>query len=365
MDKTIIALGLMSGTSMDGIDASLLRSDGQENIDIIGNLYLKYDSELKNLLFNYCRKINTLDDLKKNFEQYKNLERKITIQHSKISKMILNKYNMEAQIVGFHGQTLLHKPKENYSIQMGNAKLLSQLLNTNVIYQFRKNDLKHGGEGAPLTPIYHHYLKKKLNIKTAVLFLNLGGIANYTFSNNNLLSAKDIGPGNCLMDMYMKITKKLDYDKNGDLAASGKVDNLLINNILEHEYYNTKEKNSLDIKDFDINFVKGLSPKDAMANLNYFSAKMIYNNIKKNIREESKIILCGGGRKNLTLVNNLKKLFGNNLHNIDDFKIDGDFIESQAFAYLAVRSLYKKTISFPSTTNVKKAITGGEIIKID
>ena len=365
MDKTVIALGLMSGTSMDGIDASLVRSDGEKFIDIIGNLYIKYDSELKNNIFEFSKKIKSIDDLKSNFEDYNSLERKITIKHSEIAQKISNQFNTKINIIGFHGQTILHKPKENYSIQMGNGKLLSQLLNTDVVYQFRKKDLINGGEGAPLTPIYHHNLKKKLKINKPAIFLNIGGIANYTFSKDEYFCAKDAGPGNCLMDLYTKITKNLDYDKDGNLAAAGKVDSSLINNILDHDFYNSKSNHSLDIKDFDINFVKGLPLQDALANLNYFSARIIYENIKRNIKDDYIIILCGGGRKNKTLVSNLKTLFKLNISMIDDFQIDGDFVESQAFAYLSIRSLYKKEISFPNTTRVKLAITGGELIKFN
>ena len=364
MDKTIIALGLMSGTSMDGIDASLVSSDGEKNIDIIGNLYRKYDLELKNSLKEFCQKINNKEDLKVNLIKYKELERQITIEHSKIVSDIIDKFYIKPNIIGFHGQTILHKPKENFSIQMGNGKLLAQLSKIDVVYKFRENDLKHGGEGAPLTPIYHHNIKKKINLNKPLLFLNIGGIANYTFTKNDFFCARDVGPGNCLMDMYIKKVMNLDFDKNGILAASGKIDNSLLNNISEHEYYNSQNKHSLDIRDYDLNFVKGLSTNDAMARLNYFSAKIIYENIKKDLNEEFEIILCGGGRKNLTLVKNLKNLFKNNIYNIDDFKIDGDFIESQAFAYLSIRSLYKKNISFPGTTKVKKSISGGKLIKV-
>ena len=363
MDKTIIALGLMSGTSMDGIDASLIKSDGEENVDIIGNLYLKYDSELKNSLHKYFQKINSLDDLKVNFNEYQKLEKEITIKHSLIAQKIFKEFDIKAKIVGFHGQTILHKPKEKYSIQMGNGKLLSKLLNIDVVYQFRKNDINNDGDGAPLTPVYHHFLKKKLNINKPVLFLNIGGIANYTFSENDSFCAKDVGPGNCLMDTYINKTKNINFDEDGKLASLGKIDKVLINNIFKKEIYNFKNKHSFDVKDFNFNFVKDLSVKDALANLNFFTAKFISENIKKNIKGEFLIILCGGGRKNKTLVSNLKNLLNNALYDIDYFNLNGDFIESQAFAYLSIRSLYKKKISFPSTTRVKNSVTGGEIIK--
>ncbi len=365
MDKTITALGLMSGTSLDGIDASLLRSDGEKDIEVIGNLFSKYDSELKNKLHKFTKNINSIADLNKNLDEFKNLERLITIEHSEIVSKICKNFNIKPDIIGFHGQTILHRPEQSYSIQMGNAKLLSQLSRTSVINQFRKNDLKNGGQGAPLTPVYHHSLKKKLNIEKPVIFLNIGGIANYTFSKSNYFTARDVGPGNCLMDFYMKKIKNIDFDKDGNLAASGKIDYPLINNILEHEFYISKNKYSFDIKDFDINFVKGLSIENAMANLNYFSAKLIYENIKNEIYGDYIILLCGGGRKNKTLVNNLQKCFSNKIYLIDKFNVNGDFIESQAFAYLSIRSLYKKSISFPETTKVKKAITGGDLTKFN
>ena len=362
MDKTINALGLMSGTSLDGIDASLIRSDGEKNIEIHGNLYQEYDSELKKKLYEFCNKIHSAADLISNKDEFELIERIITIKHSEISLKICKKFNFTPKIVGFHGQTILHKPEQKLSVQMGNGRLLSQLLKKDVIYNFRENDLNNGGEGAPLTPIYHHNLINKLNLNSPVIFLNIGGIANYTFSKKNFFTAKDVGPGNYLMDFYLKKNTKFTFDKNGVIAASGKIDFPLVNNFFEHEIYNSKQNHSLDVKDFDINFVKGLSVQDAMACLNFFTAKIISENIR-NLKEKCDIILCGGGRKNKTLVTNLKKLINNNIIDIDSYKIDGDFIESQAFAYLSVRSLYKKNISFPTTTNVLKPVSGGELIK--
>ena len=322
------------------------------------NLYLQYDSELKNRLKNFSSKINSYEDIKANLEEYKKLEREITIKHSEAVSKISNKFNTKSKIIGFHGQTIIHKPQANYSIQMGNAELLCQNSSTDVVYNFRENDIKNGGDGAPLAPIYHHNIKKKFNLKKPVLFLNIGGIANYTFSKDNFFCAKDVGPGNCLMDKYIKKTKNLDFDRNGYIASKGKVDNSLLNNIFEHEFYNSKDKHSLDIKDFDINFVKGLSVEDAMANLNFFTAKFISNKIKVEIKNDFIVLLCGGGRKNETLVHNLKKFIHKPFYNIDQFNIDGDFVESQAFAYLSIRSLYKKDISFPDTTNITKPLSG-------
>ena len=164
------------------------------------------------------------------------------------------------------------------------------------------------------------------------------------------------------MDEYLKKTKGIDYDKNGDIASSGNINKDIINQFYEHEFYNVQQKHSFDRNEFDFSFVKGLEFEDAVATLTYFTALIISQNIKKNFDNEIEIILCGGGRKNLTLVNHIKKLLKYKIKLIDEFNIDGDFIESQAFAYLSIRSYLKKIISYPSTTNVLTPVTGGEII---
>ena len=361
MDNSFIALGLMSGTSLDGIDASIIKSDGENNLDIIDNKYFNYPEEFRKRLSTFILNINNRADIEENISTYKSLERDLTLYHSKISKKILSENNLKVQLIGFHGQTIIHKPKDGYSIQMGDANLLSQELKEKVIYNFRANDIKNNGEGAPLTPIYHKLLIKKFKINNPTLILNIGGISNYTYCFKNILAAKDIGPGNVLIDEYLKKTKGINYDQNGDIASSGNINKDIINQFYEHEFYNVQEKHSFDRKEFDFSFVKGLEFEDAVATLTYFTALIISQNIKKNFDNEIEIILCGGGRKNLTLVNHIKKLLKYKIKLIDEFNIDGDFIESQAFAYLSIRSYLNKIISYPTTTNVLNPVTGGEI----
>jgi len=361
MDNSFIALGLMSGTSLDGIDASIIKSDGEKKLEIIDNIYLGYPNEFKKRLSNFILSVNNESDIKKNINTYKSLEKDLTLYHSRLSNNIIKNNNCEIQLIGFHGQTIIHKPKDGYSVQMGDAGLLSQLLKKKVIYNFRANDINNSGEGAPLTPIYHKLLLKKFRIKNPTLILNIGGISNYTFFANDKISAKDIGPGNVLIDEYLKKTKGIDYDENGDIASSGNINQDIINYFYEHEFYNVEEKHSFDRKEFDFSFVRGLEFEDAVATLTYFTALIITKNIKKNFDIKINIILCGGGRKNMTLVKHLKKLLKYNIKSIDDYNVDGDFIESQAFAYLSIRSFLKKPISYPSTTNVLAPLTGGEI----
>ena len=361
MDNSFIALGLMSGTSLDGIDASIIKSDGENNLDIIDNKYFNYPEEFRKRLSTFILNINNRADIEENISTYKSLERDLTLYHSKISKKIISENNLNIQLIGFHGQTIIHKPKDGYSIQMGDANLLSQELKEKVIYNFRANDIKNGGEGAPLTSIYHKLLIKKFKINNPTLILNIGGISNYTYFFKDTLAAKDIGPGNVLMDEYLKKTKGIDYDKNGDIASSGNINIDIINQFYEHEFYNVQQKHSFDRNEFDFSFVKGLEFEDAVATLTYFTALIISQNIKKNFDNEIEIILCGGGRRNSALVNHIKKLLKYKIKLIDEFSVDGDFIESQAFAYLSIRSYLNKIISYPTTTNVLNPVTGGEI----
>ena len=363
MENSFIALGLMSGTSLDGIDASIIKSDGEDILEIIDNKYESYPDEFKKRLYTFIENINNKEDIKRHINTYKSLERELTIYHIKVSQKIINKKNIKIQLVGFHGQTIIHKPEEGYSIQMGDANFLSQALKQKVIHNFRSNDIKNGGEGAPLVPVYHKLLSKKFQLNKPIVILNIGGISNYTYFYKNELIAKDIGPGNVLIDEYLKKTKGISYDHNGNIALSGNINYDIINQFYEHELYNVKEKHSYDRKEFDFGFVKGLELEDAVATLTYFTAMILAKNLKKISHNEINIILSGGGRKNLTLVNHLNKLLSYKIYLIDELNIDGDFIESQAFAYLSIRSFLKKKLSYPTTTNVLKPVTGGQIFE--
>ncbi len=363
MDNSITSLGLMSGTSLDGIDASIINSDGKSHLEIKANRFYQYKAVFRQKLRDYIKNINSIEDIEKSITEYKNLEKEITLLHSEISKKIISKKTIEVDLVGFHGQTIIHKPKKKYSIQMGNPNLLSQLIQKKVIFNFRKNDIANNGEGAPLAPVYHSLLSKKIFPNESCIFLNIGGISNFTYCNKEEIVARDIGPGNVLLDEYLKKTKNIDFDKNGEIASTGQINMDIINQFIEHDIYSSKDRHSYDRNEFDFNFIKGLIFEDAVATLNYFTALIISNYLNENFENCSNIILCGGGRKNKTLIQNLTNLLKKNIFEIDKFNYDGDFIESQAFAYLAIRSYLKKNISFPSTTKVIKPISGGETFK--
>jgi len=373
MEKNYTSLGLMSGTSMDGIDASIINSNGEDKYDVVFDHYFEYDEEIYRELINIRDKIKSPENLRDNSILLNSLEKKITLFHAKICSQIIEECRLDVDIIGFHGQTIFHSADKKISRQLGDGNLLSNLLRKKVIYNFRKNDIINGGEGAPLAPIFHHLLVKQNAIKLPVCILNIGGIANITIVSTedpNDLKSYDIGPGNCLLDEWVRKHSKKRFDKNGTLAKSGKTNKIILNQAIDN-FDNIKKINNLsfDVKDVDLNFVRGLSLEDGLSTLIEFTASIIHDSIiKENFFIKDKnlnILICGGGRKNLSLVSAIKKKLPKNINLslIDDYKIDGDFVESQAFAYLAIRSYLKKPISFPKTTNVKKPCVGGVLIE--
>ncbi len=369
MKKIYTALGTMSGTSMDGVDVSVIQSDGENKYKVIKDKYFEYPQAIYKHLTKLRDKIKRLKDLKKYLKEIKNIEKEITLFHAKAVNQILKKTKTNIDFIGFHGQTIYHNAKEKISKQLGDGKLLSKITKKTVVYDFRQNDLKNGGEGAPLTPIFHKMLQKKFNIKP-VSFFNIGGILNRTtIWDDGELSAKDEGPGMCLIDKWIRTNSKKRYDKNGNIAKLGKVNEIVLNKYRNSfESSDDPNQRSLDISAFDISFAKGLSLEDGAATLTFHTAEYFITHLELNEAgippgtEKEKIILCGGGRKNKFLVNIIKS-YSKNVKLIDDYGIDGDFVESQAFAYLAIRSYLKLPISFPETTGCLKACTGGEIIR--
>ena len=373
MEKIYTSLGLMSGTSMDGVDASIIKSNGEDKFEVVFDQYFKYDEEIYRELVDIRNKIHSSGDLEINSIILRELERKITLFHATVCKKIISDYPPEIDLVGFHGQTIFHNSIEGISKQLSDANLLSSLLKKKVIYNFRENDMLNGGQGAPLAPIFHQILANQNQIKLPTCILNIGGIANITIITSkdfNDLKSYDIGPGNCLLDEWTRKHSEKRFDKNGELAKIGKTDKAILNQAINNFDNIKNNKNlSLDVKDFDLNFVRGLSIEDGLSTLTDFTASIICQSIIDSINLnkgiELNILACGGGRKNLSLFDsiNSKLPFNMNLSLIDDYKINGDFVESQAFAYLAIRSYLKKIISLPKTTNVNKACSGGILIE--
>ena len=372
MKKNYYSLGLMSGTSMDGVDVSIIKSDGDIEFKGIFNKYFEYNDDFTKKILKIRDKINNSKDLELYAKELNNIEKEITLFHSKVTNEAIKETNSNIDIIGFHGQTIFHSAKEKFSKQLGDGNLLSQETQKKVVYDFRQNDLKNGGEGAPLAPIFHRLISKEIKVKPPLCLINIGGIANITSIESGAISdlrSQDIGPGNCLIDEWIKKNTDKKFDKDGLIAKSGKKDKLILNQALDNND-NLKKNNilSYDIKDFDLSFVRGLSLEDGAATVTEFTGKLladaILNYISKLHSKPRKILICGGGRKNLTLINCIKDNMniGDIVENIDNYGVDGDFIESQAFAYLAIRSFLNLPISFPKTTGCTQPSTGGKLV---
>ena len=373
MSKSFYSLGLMSGTSMDGVDVSIINSDGNAKFKGILNKYFEYSEDLHKKLTSVRDKINSSKDIEIYSKELDLLQKEITLFHSKAVNEAVKEIDFNIDIIGFHGQTIFHNADEKISKQLGDGNLLSQLVKKKVVYNFRQNDLINGGQGAPLAPIFHKTISKEIKIDPPLCILNLGGIANITAiesDENSALVSCDIGPGNCLIDEWVRKKTEKKYDKDGSIAKLGKTNSVILNQALDnHQSLKTKNILSYDYKDFDLNFVRELSLEDGSATITEFTGSVLGEGIldflNKLGSKSRKILVCGGGRKNLSLMESIKKKLTekHTIENIDNHGIDGDFVESQAFAYLAIRSSLKLPISFPKTTGCKEESIGGVLVE--
>jgi len=378
-NKLYTAIGLMSGTSMDGVDVSLIRSDGINQFINVLDEYFEYNESLQQQLIELRNLISNINDLKLYSSRLNELEREMTLFHSKIVIDISSKYQDEVDFVGFHGQTIFHNPEQKISKQLGDGKLMSQLVKKKIIYNFRQEDMINKGQGAPLTPIFHNLLSKKINenhqIDFPICFLNIGGISNITkiikedekLEDN--IEAFDSGPGNCMIDEWVRKNSKNNFDENGSIAKSGKIDQLILNQAIDNFQIDKFDK-SLDVKNFDISFVRGLSLEDGCATITNFTAYLIAKGIEHsngNNIKPIKYLICGGGRRNTFLIQSIKDYLSHkqniSLNSIDDYSLNGDYIESQAFGYLSIRSFLNLPISYPKTTGCKTPTVGGVLVK--
>ena len=386
MKKIYTALGLMSGTSGDGVDASIIKSDGNTYYEVILDKYYKYTDEIYNEFHSLKKAKDDRNDYERFLSDYEKtlffLEAKITLFHVDLVNEIIKDSKIDIDLIGFHGQTIWHDPEGGFSRQLGNGKLLSKSTQKTVIYDFRANDLKNHGQGAPLVPIFHKLLIEQNKLNLPVTILNIGGISNITSVNKSKeMISSDVGPGNCLIDQWIRLNSDKLIDKDGLIARSGKINISILKKALDSFYSSfVRGKRSYDVSDFDLLFVKDLSIEDGAATLTEFTADIIITKMLMDIDKiddpidvyaptpKDNIYICGGGRKNQFLIERIKfcSLRSNTKHRIniiDDLGVDGDFIESQAFGYLAIRSYLGLPISFPETTGCIKPCTGGVIIK--
>ena len=359
MNDNLWSLGLMSGTSLDGIDAALIKTDGNEILEIGQWLTVPFTDELRTRIRDaiYMR-----GDILK-------LEHELTLAHVDAVKALLKQAALKPRdinIIGFHGQTLAHRPHEGITWQIGDASLFAEKTGIPVIADFRRRDVAAGGQGAPLVPLYHAALVKHMELPVAII--NIGGISNITWigrsenTDNDILAldiiAFDTGVGNVLLNEWALQHTGETHDENGKLALAGKANEEIINNYLADKFFAIHPPKSLDRNYFTLDALAGLSAEDGAATLAEFTARSIMEAGKHFPTPAKHWYISGGGRHNPAIMQNLIRLL-KDVKPVETLGWYGDALEAQAFAYLAVRSLKKLPLSLPTTTGVNKAVTGG------
>lgn len=358
-EETRWALGLMSGTSLDGIDAALIRTDGEYIHEFGAWLTIPYDEQMKAIL---RAAVFGRGDLLM-------AEHVMTMKHAEAVKALLDKANLtykDVQVIGFHGQTVAHRPEEDLTWQMGDGALLAEKTKIDVVCDFRRRDIAAGGEGAPLVPLYHAALSRHMELPIAVL--NIGGIANVTWigrserAGSELMAldilAFDTGPGNVMLNEWAHAKTGVDYDLNGKLAFAGKVDPTVLTELIGNSYFTKHPPKSLDRNHFRSDHLENLSPEDGAATLTSFMVESVKQGVRYFPAQPKQWFISGGGRHNPAVMQGLKEALGQ-VYPVESLGWKGDALEAQAFAFLAVRSLKKLPLSLPTTTGAIRAVTGG------
>jgi len=355
--KIYRVIGLMSGTSLDGVDAALLRTDGEGHIAPEAFLTVPYDAALR-------EKIRaSFGTLPGQLDKVRDVARALTLAHAEAVQRLLAEQGLRAQdidLIGFHGQTISHAPEKGYTCQIGDGALLAELTSIKVVNDFRTADVKAGGQGAPLVPVYHQALASRL--AKPVVFLNIGGVANVTYiGKNGELIAFDTGPGNALLDDWILQKTGQLFDAGGKMALSGKVNEAVLKQLLAHPFFSAPAPKSLDRNAFASRAWENLSAADGAATLAAFTVQSIVKAESYFPERPQQWIVAGGGRHNSYLMQQLQRHLSSPVSSIDELGLNGDAIEAEAFGYLAVRSLRGLPISFPTTTGAAQPMTGGKL----
>ncbi len=358
-EDAVWALGLMSGTSLDGVDASLLRTDGERILAFGPWLTLQFTDAQR----------SRLRDATYGRGDMLMAEQEITLMHAEAIEQLLKQAGMtkkDVHVIGFHGQTVIHRPREHLTWQIGNGALLAEKTGIDVVCDFRRRDIAAGGEGAPLIPLYHAALARQMDLPIAVL--NIGGIANVTWiarsseGGNDLLDleilAFDTGPGNVMINEWALKHTGRDCDSDGKLALVGKVNQSAVEAMIDHAYFRRTPPKSLDRNDFGFDTVEHLSKEDGAATLTEFMALAVERGSAYFPAPAKQWFVTGGGRHNPAFMQALRKRFSQ-VEPVESLGWIGDALEAQGFAFLAVRSLKGLPLSLPTTTGASRAVTGG------
>ncbi|MDO9637370.1 MAG: anhydro-N-acetylmuramic acid kinase [Pseudotabrizicola sp.] len=357
--EPVWALGAMSGTSLDGVDAAMVLTDGHSIAEFGPDAYRAYTSDERAVIRDAFGRwpgdaqVAAAADV-------------VETAHAQV----LSRFS-GADVVGFHGQTLAHEPAGRGTHQAGNGALLAQVLGVPVVWDFRSTDVQMGGQGAPLAPFFHHACARFAGLDAPVAFLNLGGVGNLTWVDPRVerpedagaLLAFDTGPANAPVNDLMLARRGLAQDVGGELAASGTVEEAVVTAFLSHPYFFKMPPKSLDRNDFPalLPAVAHLPDADAAATLVACAAAAVARGAEHFAQPVSRVLVCGGGRHNAALMAALAARLGVTVDPVEAIGLNGDMLEAQAFAYLAVRVMRGLPTSGPATTGVRAAVGGGQI----
>ncbi len=353
--RAVWAIGLMSGTSLDGIDAALVRTDGEIVYELGPWRTTSYTPELRERL---RASLGGHGD--------EELSRAVTDAHGAAVTALIEVSSIarsDVRIVGFHGHTLLHRPARRVTVQVGDGAALAEMLEIDVVGDFRSDDIAAGGQGAPLAPVYHAALAAGLARPLAIL--NVGGVANVTWMGaDDTLVAFDTGPGNALIDDWARCHLGEPMDRGGRLAATGAVDESVLRRALGRSYFSRTPPKSLDRNDFSMKLVSNLSSEDGAATLTALSAAAVAAARPHLPSPVHSWLVTGGGRHNPTLMAGLRARLGAPVAAVEALGWRGDALEAEAFGFLAVRTLRGLPLSFPGTTGVASPCRGGRLFSV-
>jgi anhydro-N-acetylmuramic acid kinase len=358
------ALGLMSGTSLDGIDVAVIETDGERVLGRGFAATYPYSGPFREKLRAGLAEAATLRCRTARPGRLALLEQYLTELHAEAVSHYLADHQIEPSsidLVGFHGQTVLHRPEARLTVQLGDGPLLSRRLGLPVVYDLRAADVAAGGQGAPLAPAYHRALAAGISERPLAV-LNLGGVANVTWiGRDGALHAFDTGPASAMIDDWVNAGLGERFDAGGKIAARGTVHESVVASWLQHPFFDERPPKSLDRNAFDARRVAALSPEDGAATLTAFSAAAVAAALSHMPEAPVLWVVCGGGRRNDTLMRMIADRVGAPVRTAEAFDIDGDSVEAEAWAFLAVRARLGLPITFPGTTGVAQPLTGGVV----
>jgi len=363
MTKKHVAIGLMSGTSADGVDAALVETDGEHIMSTGPYEFVEYTQSERTQILEKMQEVIAAPDHQARQRLGAQIAPMITQRHKVAVERLIAKANLKTadiDVIGFHGQTLYHEPESQFTLQAGDAPSLAQALSLPVVYDFRSNDMAQGGQGAPLVPVYHRALAAHSHLTLPVCVVNIGGVANVTYiDKEGELLAFDTGPGNVLIDEWIgkKTGERMDVD--GAYASAGTFCPPAVEAFISHVYFKARPPKSLDRYDFSDELVEDFSLEDGAATLVEFTVRAIQHSLNYMPSAPKSMIIVGGGAKNPYMMHRLAERLKIPVKTGDELGWQSGYVEAEAFGFLAVRHLEGLPLTYPGTTGVEIPQNGG------